>query len=256
MRAGRWVVLGAIALSGLPVAALAQSDEIQVYDGALADKGKISLMLHSNFTPRGAKSAAFPGGVISDKAWVGTAEWALGVTDWFEQGLYLPLYSFSKDGGPNYNGFKLRWLFARPHADDHKFVYAVNFEFSVNRKAWDERRYTSEIRPIIGWHFKPVDVILNPILDTNFIGGVKSLEFVPGVHVGHNINEKWAVGVEEYADYGPLRQIYSAHDQSHQVWGVLNHTGKKFSIETGIGFGLTAASDRVTLKFMIARDLN
>ena len=102
MRAGRWVVLGAIALSGLPVAALAQSDEIQVYDGALADKGKISLMLHSNFTPRGAKSAAFQGGVISDKAWVGTAEWALGVTDWFEQGLYLPLYSFSKDGGPKY----------------------------------------------------------------------------------------------------------------------------------------------------------
>jgi len=28
------------------------------------------------------------------------------------------------------------------------------------------------------------------------------------------------------------------------------------NIETGIGFGLTAASDRVTLKLMVSRDLN
>jgi hypothetical protein len=35
--------------------------------------------------------------------------------------------------------------------------------------------------------------------------------------------KKWAAAVEEYADYGPLRQIYSAHPQSHQIWAVTDH---------------------------------
>jgi hypothetical protein len=37
---------------------------------------------------------------------------------------------------------------------------------------------------------------------------------------------------------------------------VMDHTGKLFNIEAGVGFGLTSASDRVTLKLMVSRDLN
>jgi hypothetical protein len=44
-----WIV---IALVGAPVVALAQTDEIQVYDAAIAEKGKFNLMLHNNFTPK------------------------------------------------------------------------------------------------------------------------------------------------------------------------------------------------------------
>ena len=245
-----------IALFAAPVLGLAQTDEIQVYDGAIADKGKVNLMLHSNFTPSGAKTAAFPGGIISDKAFVGVAEWALGVTDWFEQGLYLPLYSFSKDNGATFNGFKLRWLFVKPHADDHKFFYGVNFEFSVNQKQWDPRHYTSEVRPIVGWHLKPVDIIVNPIMDTAYTGGFKSLDFAPSVRVAYGLSEKWKVAAEEYADYGQFRQIHPVSEQTHQIWAVVNHEGKTINIETGIGFGLTSASDKVTLKLMVSRDLN
>lgn len=250
----RWWV--AVALVAAPAVSLAQTDEIQVYDANIADKGKINLMIHNNFTPVGLKEPAFPGAVESNHALVGVAEWAYGVTDWFEQGLYMPLYSFSKNDGATYNGFKLRWLFVKPHADEHKFFYGVNFEFSVNQAQWDPRHYTSEVRPIIGWHLRPVDIIFNPIMDTAYTGGFKSLDFAPAVRVAYNFSPKWAGAIEEYADYGPLRQIYSAHEQSHQVWAVMNHEGKYVSIETGIGFGLTAASDRVTLKLMVSRDLN
>ena len=246
----------AVALLAAPVASLAQTDEIQVYDANIAEKGRFNLMIHNNFTPVGLKEPAFPGAVESNHALVGVAEWAYGVTDWFEQGLYLPLYSFSHNDGATYNGFKLRWLFVKPHADEHKFFYGVNFEFSINQKQWDPRHYTSEVRPIIGWHLRPVDIIINPIMDTSYTGGFKSLEFVPAVRVAYNFSPKWAGAIEEYADYGPLRQIYSAHDQSHQVWTVVNHDSKYVNIETGIGFGLTSSSDRVTLKLMLSRDLN
>jgi hypothetical protein len=246
----------ALALAAAPIAALAQTDEIQVYDAAIAEQGKFNLMIHNNFTPDGRKEPAFPGAVESDHALVGVAEWAYGVTDWFEQGLYLPLYSFSQNDGATYNGFKLRWLFVKPHAADDKFFYGVNFEFSVNQPQWDPRHFSSEVRPIVGWHLKPIDIIVNPIMDTSYTGGLKSLDFAPAVRVAYNFSPKWAGAIEEYADYGPLRRIYSAHEQSQQIWAVVDHPSKVVNIETGIGFGVTSASDKVTLKLMLSRDLN
>ena len=250
----RWSI--AVVLLAAPVVSLAQTDEIQVYDANIAERGKFNLMIHNNFTPDGRKTPDFTGGVESNHALVGVAEWAYGVTDWFEQGLYLPLYSFSQNDGATFNGFKIRELFVRPHAEERKFFYGVNFEFSVNQKQWDPRHHTSEVRPIIGWHLHPVDIIVNPIMDTSYTGGFKSLDFAPAVRVAYNFSPKWAGSIEEYADYGPLRQIYSAHEQSQQVWAVLNHEAKYVNIETGIGFGLTGSSDRVTLKLMLSRDLN
>jgi hypothetical protein len=243
-------------LIAAPLTAFAQTDEIQVYDAAIAEKGKINLMLHNNFTPKGLKEPGFPGGIQSDKALVGVAEWAYGVTDWFEQGLYLPLYSHSQNQGATYNGWKLRWLFVTPGAADKKFFYGVNFEFSINRPQWDPRHYTSEVRPIIGWHLHPVDIIVNPIFDTAYTGGFKSLDFAPAIRVAYNVNPKWSVATEEYADYGPLRNLYRAGQQFHQVWGVVDHATKWVNFEAGVGFGLNSASDRVTLKLMVSRDLN
>jgi hypothetical protein len=244
-----------VALVAAPAVALAQTDEIQVYDGAIADRGVFNLTWHNNFTPDGVKTPAFPGGLTNNKNLNGVTEWAWGVTDWFEAGLYLPLYSISTDRGPTINGGKIRLLFTKPKADDRRFVYAVNFEFSYNSKHWDDRRYTSEIRPIIGWHLHPVDIFVNPILDNSYHGGFKSLDFAPATRVAYNFSPDWAMAVEEYADYGRLREFYTASEQSHQIYGVVDHKAKFADIEFGVGFGLTAASDKVTLKLMLARDL-
>ncbi len=256
--------LAAIVLAGTPIASFAQTDEIQVYDAEIAAQGKFNLMIHNNFTPIGLKTPAFPGAVESNGALVGVAEWAYGVRPWFEQGLYLPLYSFSKNDGATYNGFKLRWLFVKPNASEHTFFYGVNFEFSVNQPQWDQRHFTSEVRPIIGWHLnregagrlKPIDIIINPIVDTSYLGGFKSLDFAPAVRVAYNFTPKWVGAIEEYADYGQFRDLYSAREQSHQIWAVVDHTSKIVNIEAGIGIGVTGASDRVTLKLMVSRDLN
>src|ERR1700674_4227967 len=125
--------------------ASAQTDEIQVYDGALTEPGVFNLMVHNNFTPDGQKTPAFPGANVADKSLNGVPEWAYGITSWFEAGLYMPLYSVDKNLGGTFNGFKLRALFAVPHADDRRFFYGANFEFSINSKHWDQKRYTSEV---------------------------------------------------------------------------------------------------------------
>lgn len=247
----------AVILFGAPLAVRAQTDEIQVYDAEIADRGVFNVMTHFNFTPIGRKTPDFPGGIIPNNSVNGAVEFAYGVRDWFEQGLYLPVYSpFSEGRGPSINGFKLRELFVRPHAEDHTFFYGVNFEFSVNRKFWESRRITSEVRPIVGVHVHAVDFIFNPIVDTDYIGGFGGLEFVPATRLAYNIDKKWAVAVEEYADFGQLRHFDAVHDQFHEVWTVLDHKGKTYSIEAGVGVGVTAGSDRLTFKLMLSRDLN
>ncbi len=245
-----------LVLAATPGAALAQADEIQVYDGGLAPPGVFNLTLHNNYTPSGIEQPAFPGAVTSNHAWVGVAEWAYGVTDWFEAGLYLPLYSVDEDLGATINGFKLRTLFAVPHADDRTFFYGVNVEYSYNGKHWDTKRFTSEIRPIVGWHLRPIDIVVNPILDTNWEGGIGNLEFVPSTRIAWNASPDWAVAVEEYADFGVLEDFAPAAAQAHQLFGVVDYATDFMDVELGVGFGLTDGSDDSTLKLILSKDLN
>src|SRR5208282_4661470 len=83
----------ALALLATPAAVFAQTDEIQVYNAEIAELGIFNVLNHTNYTPIGRKTADFPGAIIPNESVNGAAEWAYGVTDWFEQGLYMPLYS-------------------------------------------------------------------------------------------------------------------------------------------------------------------
>jgi hypothetical protein len=238
-----------------PHTASAQADEIQVYDGGLAAPGIFNLTLHSNFTPRGVTTPAFPGAVVADRSFNGVPEWAYGVTDWFEAGLYLPLYTRDKSTGWGLDGFKLRTLFAVPHGDDRRFVYGANFEFSYNAKRWDVKRFTSEVRPILGWHLKPWDIIVNPILDTSY-DGLRNLELVPAARVAYTLASEWTVAAETYSDYGPISDLSPRREQAHQLYGVVDRTFGSVDVEAGVGVGLTATADRLTLKLILAHDFN
>jgi hypothetical protein len=240
---------------GLAGRAMAQTDEIQVYNAQIAAPGVFNLTLHDNYTPEGQKTPAFPGGIVSNHDLNGVPEWAYGVTDWLEAGLYLPLYSVPANGKAQLDGFKLRALFVEPDAAKHKFFYGVNFEFSFNAKHWDANTYTQEIRPILGWRFGKADLILNPILDNSW-KGFSRLDFAPETRLDYNLSDKWAVAAEEYDDFGELRGFLPADKQTHQLFLVVDYTGKPVDVEAGIGFGLTGATDRLTLKLILSRDLN
>jgi hypothetical protein len=233
----------------------AQTDEIQVYDATIAAPGVFNLTLHDNYTPSGRTSPDFPGGIVPNHTLNGVAEWAYGVTNWFEAGLYLPLYSLSGSGALTYNGFKVRTLFVKPDAANQRFFYGINFEFSSNTAHWDQRRNTQEIRPIIGWHLGSFEVIVNPILDNSY-QGFGRLDFAPASRLAYNFGKTWAVAAEEYDDFGPLRGFYAASQQQHQLFGVFDYGGKSWTIEGGLGFGLTGASDHRVLKLIVSHDLN
>lgn len=242
-----------------PSAALAApTDEIQVYTGEIMAPGELGLTWHNNYTASGFKTLDFPKALEDDHAYSSVVEWALGVTPWFEAGLYLPLYSHTQNQGWTYNGFKLRALFVQPDNQDKDFYYGVNFEFSWNEPRWDTQTNTGEIRPIIGWRFGPDrrwSITFNPIIDNTYKGGLAGLEFVPSTRIDYAIDKHWTVAVEEYADFGEFRSFLPARDQSHQIWAVGDYSGDPFSVEFGVGFGLTRATNDVTFKLMLMSDL-
>ncbi len=232
----------------------AQTDEIQVYDAQIAAPGVFNLTLHDNYTPDGRTVAAYPGGIVPNHALNGVPEWAYGVTKWFEAGVYFPLYSLGGTGALTYNGFKVRALFVKPDAADQVFFYGVNFEFSWNTAHWDQVRNTQEIRPIIGWHLGPYDIILNPILDNSYKGASK-LDFAPATRIAYNLNKTWAVAAEEYDDFGPLHGFNPPVQQQHELFGVFDYSGRPWTVEGGAGVGLTGSTDHWVLKLILSRDL-
>jgi len=235
-------------------AARAQTDEIQVYDAEITAPGHFNLTWHNNFTPSGRTEPAFPGGIVPEHALNGVPEWAYGVTPWFEAGLYLPVYTRTGDGELLFDAAKLRALFVVPDAHDRRFFYGINFELSYNTPHWDPSRYTGEMRGIVGVHLGRFDLILNPIVDTDF-NGVGQLEFVPAVRVAWNSGDKLALALEEYADFGPLEHFKPSEQQSHTLFAVIDYGTASRGVEFGIGRGLTPASDTWVLKLMLMQDL-
>jgi hypothetical protein len=241
-------------LCAWPVVASAQTDEIQVYTGELAAPGEFTLTLHNNYTPDGRKTSDLPGGVIPDGALNGVPEWAYGVNDWLELGAYFAVYTRTRDDHYLAESAKLRATFAVPHAEKRDFFYGVNFELSHNALRWEEKRTSAEIRPIIGWRSGPVDLIINPILDTSF-NGLGQLDFAPATRVAYNFSKLWAGAVEHYADLGPIRHFLPGSQQQQALFAVFDYNGKT-GVEFGIGHGLNGATDKLVVKLMLSWSLN
>jgi hypothetical protein len=85
---------------------------------------------------------------------------------------------------------------------------------------------------------------------------VRGLDFAPETRLAYNFHSSYAVAAEEYDDYGVIRDFYTPSQQSHQLFAVFDHTSKIVDVEAGIGFGLNNATDKITLKLILSRDLN
>ena len=228
----------------------AQTDEIQVYDAEIVAPGQFGLTWHNNFTVSGRMEPAFPGGIVPHHALNGVPEFAYGVADWLELGLYAPLYTITSDGDFLIDGTKLRALFVVPHAESRSFFYGVNFELSYNSQHWEEKRISSEIRFIVGARAGPIDFILNPIFDTSF-EGVAELEFAPAARIAYNFPPTWALAIEDYADFGRVNHLDEGHGADHTLFAVVDCKGEKLGTEFGIGHGLTSGTDSCVVKLML-----
>ncbi len=239
----------AVAAAMLAASPARATDEIQVYNAEIAEVGQWTIQQHLNYTWSGRTEPDFPGGLIPNHSLNGTPELAYGITDWWELGLYAP---FAVNSGGQFlsNGGKVRNLFVVPNADKRTFFYGINFELSYETPPFAQTRYALEIRPIIGVRNKEWEFIVNPIVDASF-GELGEVDFAPAARLARNLGNDRFIGLEYYADFGPIGNFLPFNEQSHQIFAVTDFKLGVFDVDLGIGYGLTPGSDRLVTKAII-----
>lgn len=224
------------------------TDEIQVYNAGIANVGQFTIQQRLNYVGIGQKDPPFPGGIPSNGSLNGTPEFAYGMTDWWELGLYLPFsmqnQQFLSDA------FKLRTLFVSPHAEQRNFFYGVNFELGYQMPNFAQTRWGLEIRPIIGVRNAQYEFIVNPIVDVGF-GRNGEVDFTPTARVARKFGDDLFAGFEYYGDLGEIGNFKKPSDQSHTLFAVTDFKVGDFDVDFGVGYGLTPASDRLVTKTII-----
>src|SRR3981081_1738691 len=238
-RAALWIVLAQPA-KGV--------DEIHVYNAGIAAPGQFTIQQHLNYIPLGVKDAPFPGGLVSNNSINGTPEFAYGVTDWWEVGLYLPFAI--QDRQFLSDAFKLRTLFVSPHAEQRSFFYGVNFEFSRSMPRFSQTKYGMEIRPIVGIRNTDCDLSVTPIVDSCF-GKNGEADFTPAARLARKLGPDLYAGLEYYSDFGEIGHFAKLPDQTHTLFAVTDFTPGGLGVNFGVGFGLTPASDRFAVKTIV-----
>ncbi|MFB9269230.1 hypothetical protein ACFFWD_39995 [Bradyrhizobium erythrophlei] len=244
-----WRIVFCSAALSLALAGRAKAtDEIQVYNAGIAEVGQFTIQQHLNYIPLGVKDPPFPGGLISQNSLNGTPEFAYGLTDWWEIGLYLPFAV--RDEKFYSNAFKLRTLFVSPHAEQRDFFYGVNFEFSNQTPPFAQTRFAMEIRPIIGARNSEYELIVNPIVDIGF-GRFGETHFAPAARVARKLGPDLDVGFEYYSDWGKIGDFKAFAEQEHTLFAVTDFKLGVIDVNFGVGYGLTPASDRWVIKTIL-----
>jgi hypothetical protein len=248
----RWlpVVATLFGLTGGPALASDQvHDEIQVYNGDLAEVGQWAYEQHLNFAAIGQTQPEFPGGFTSNHSLQGTPEFYYGMTKWWEAGFYLP---FAATGTGEFlsNGAKIRSLFAIPDAGKRNFFYGVNFELSYEMPQFAPTPWALEIRPIIGVRNKEWEFIVNPIVDVSFGPGGEA-DFAPAARLARNLGEDRFIGLEYYSFNGKIGNILPLQQQYQELYVVTDFKVKDVDVELGVGRGFTSGSDPLIVKAII-----
>ena len=250
-RAARRACILAGALSALWGGSVAQAtDEIQVYDSVINDPGEWSLQLHANYAIEGRTQPDFRGGIVPNHALQGTPEFAYGVKDWWELGLYWP-YAVTNTGEFMDGGVKLRTLFVAPHAKERTWLLGLNFELGYDPPAFAEERWNLEIRPILGYRTGRDEFIVNPILDMALDKHDYTADFAPCARYAHALAGTWKVGIEHYADVGPLYRSNPGNQQAQTTFAIVEWSYGSLDMHFGIGHGWTPASDETIAKAIV-----
>jgi hypothetical protein len=240
----RLAVLAAAFFTGSASAAL--PDEIQVYTDDLEAPGERGIELHVNTTPSGRTTPEYPGEVVPHHGLRVTPEISWGLARNWDGGLYLPVVR-SGDGAWFFAGprFRLKWLPLRPGEGGSGAFAGINWEVSFVQERFEQSGRTAEMRPIVGWRGERWLFSFNPILTTDLAGEEKGvLHFEPAFKAARTIARDTAFGLEYYADLGRLSHFAPHSEQSHILYAVIDTARVNF----GIGYGLTDASDRWTIK--------
>jgi hypothetical protein len=154
--------------------------------------------------------------------------------------------------------YRLKWLPIRPKDDGEGWFAGTNNELSRVDYKFSQSQWTTELRPIIGYKGKDWLFAFDPILECDLSNALQSREptFTPSVKLTREVSKGLSAGVEYYSDLGRIGQIEPWDKQDNRIYGIIDVDMKPLQFNFGVGYGVTEASDRWTVKAIIEVPIN
>ncbi|HTR62152.1 MAG TPA: hypothetical protein VMH37_10650 [Candidatus Binataceae bacterium] len=249
--------LAGFALCSRPVHAQIDPWEFEIYPYQTEGRGMVEMetlnaVVANGHNQGGTGTAA--GTFRSQGQWYNGTELTYGLTDRIEAAAYLNL-SWPSGHGLWYAGNKFR-LRGRLFDEDTLPVnlgWYLEFEYHKTPQ-FDDASWELELKPIMEKDFGPLQLIANPVFEKVLAGDGKHQGFEFGYRNGAYY--RWlrylSPGVEFYGGVGLIDDNDPLSEQQHYIFPVIfGELPKGIEYNIGPGFGLTAGSDHVVMKFNI-----
>jgi len=151
----------------------------------------------------------------------------------------------------------MKWLPIREDKGD-SFFAGANLELSNVQPQFDESRYNSEIRFIVGKHFDEWLFSFNPIVDMPLSQPYvhQSPYFSTATRLSREVTPELALGVEYYSNLNQLGQPINYQNTQQLGFLMMYFDGKPISFQAGVGKGFSNSTDSLTLKAIFSIPLN
>jgi len=203
--------------------------EIEVYTAETVPRGHLLAEQHANLTSENGAHLTY--------------ELIYGVLDWFEVATY---FATEFKAGSHDCGFAEWRLRVRPRTPDGWPVRAsLNLESS-----FDEQGFLSlELRPIWTQPLGRLQLDVDPTFE---IDRAAAVEFLPALKLALALGGGFAIGLEYYANLGPVDAPVPAERQWHQLFAALDLTRwPRLELDLAAGFGLSPRTDPFTVKTIV-----
>jgi len=233
-----------------PLTVLVAQDafEIAVYGAETAPRKAWELETHFNYIARGI--TAFDGPVApSERQFHLAVELTRGLTEHWEVTAYL-LSAYRPGPGVEYAGWRLRSRVRAPVSWRLPVDLGLAAEIEFSPAAYDETTAGLEIRPILEKRVGRVQLQLNPVIERALTAtsGEAEWELEPSGRIGVTVSKRVALSIEYYGKTGLLGAAPGG-EPVHQFYPGLDlHLGDDIELNLGLGFGTTAAANRLVLK--------
>lgn len=220
--------------------ALAAPHEIEVFTDEITGFKEHALEVHANVSRSRADATAAKRTVFQ-----AMPEYSYGVARNWDVSVQLPT---SHTNGAFYsNGINVELQFIAPHHEQN-FYWGFNTELRYASPVAERQFWTVEIISILGRRVGRWHGALNLGIEIPLSGEQRTVTFEPAAMLTYAATARSSVGLEYYADLGPLRRFAPRDEQSRTVYAVWNYRGRGFDVNAGVGRGLTDSSDRWVLK--------
>jgi hypothetical protein len=251
---GVWIFILLVSVQGL------NAQFYKVYGYQPAEAGEIEFSLWNSYLPSSDISYDFFGKELSRQGLLAhSLELEYGLSNKFGVALYA---DFEDPKGGSLKFVRTKAIMAHYAFFDkgsRPVDIAIYLEYIINKKDYEESEEL-ELRLILEKDIGPFRIDFNPIFEKKTSGpevdeGVE-LNYALGIYYLNNEEGVYATknlvvqpGIEFYGKMGEISDFKSFGDQRHYIFPTVDlFIGQRIHWHTGIGFGLTGASDDITFK--------